>query len=168
MSPLREAARPVPIPGPDPDRPALEHLRLRDFRNYATLELELAPGPVVLFGPNGAGKTNLLEAISLLAPGRGLRRARLEALDRDGAAAPFRLDAGLRTPDGPIDVASGREAESDRRWIEIAGQQEGAEPWFTNVAFAMLSEAEDRPPALPARRPKATLDWVAGVRTWSQ
>jgi DNA replication and repair protein RecF len=50
-------------------------LALTDFRSYAGARLDLASGPVVLHGPNGAGKTNLLEAISLLTPGKGLRNA---------------------------------------------------------------------------------------------
>jgi DNA replication and repair protein RecF len=61
---------------------ALTALRLTDFRSYNRLDLDLAPGPVVLFGANGAGKTNLMEAVSLLSPGRGLRGAGLEALAR--------------------------------------------------------------------------------------
>src|ERR1700745_4115529 len=60
-------------------------LALTDFRNYRSARLDLAPGPVVLTGPNGAGKTNLLEAVSLLSPGRGLRNARLPELQRIGA-----------------------------------------------------------------------------------
>ena len=54
-------------------RPAITRLVLTGFRNYPTLRLALDPAPVVLTGPNGAGKTNLLEAVSMLAPGRGLR-----------------------------------------------------------------------------------------------
>ena len=54
---------------------AISHLRLVRFRNYMQCQLEVGEGPVVLCGPNGAGKTNLMEAISLLAPGRGLRSA---------------------------------------------------------------------------------------------
>ena len=52
------------------------------FRCYESARLQLDPRPVVLTGPNGAGKTNLLEAVSLLAPGRGLRRATLPEIDR--------------------------------------------------------------------------------------
>ncbi len=54
------------------------------FRNYAAGEVLSDARPVVLTGPNGAGKTNLLEAVSLLAPGRGLRRARLGEIERNG------------------------------------------------------------------------------------
>ena len=54
---------------------SLSKLTLTDFRNYRHLRFELSEKPVVLTGSNGAGKTNLLEAISFLAPGRGLRRS---------------------------------------------------------------------------------------------
>ena len=59
----------------------LSRLLVTRFRSYAQAELRLAAAPVVLTGPNGAGKTNLLEAISFLTPGRGLRRARLSEID---------------------------------------------------------------------------------------
>ena len=62
----------------------ISRLRLTDFRNYASLSLDLEPGLVVFSGDNGAGKTNLLEAISLLSPGRGLRRATYEEVAREG------------------------------------------------------------------------------------
>ena len=61
-------------------------LKLTDFRNYARAELELDARPVVLVGANGAGKTNLLEAISFLTPGRGLRRAPYSEVAREGSA----------------------------------------------------------------------------------
>ncbi|MGC2203926.1 MAG: AAA family ATPase, partial [Stellaceae bacterium] len=63
-------------------RVGVTRLVLTDFRNYREARLTLGTEPVVLTGPNGAGKTNLLEAISFLAPGRGLRRARLAEVDR--------------------------------------------------------------------------------------
>jgi DNA replication and repair protein RecF len=58
----------------------LKKLHLQTFRNYEIADLDLESDAVVLTGPNGAGKTNLLEAVSMLAPGRGLRRARREEL----------------------------------------------------------------------------------------
>ncbi|HEX2647167.1 MAG TPA: AAA family ATPase, partial [Candidatus Dormibacteraeota bacterium] len=71
-------------------RVAVTRLVLTDFRNYRHARLDLEAEPVVLTGPNGAGKTNLLEAISLLSPGRGLRNARLGDIDRrnGGEASP--------------------------------------------------------------------------------
>src|SRR4029077_17298122 len=69
----------------------IRRLTLTNFRSYHAAQISLEqPGPVVLTGANGAGKTNLIEAISLLAPGRGLRRATMEELafsEGDGAWA---------------------------------------------------------------------------------
>ncbi len=59
---------------------AITHLSLHHFRNYTSLDLTLSSAPVVLTGPNGAGKTNVLEALSLFSPGRGLRGAKLSDL----------------------------------------------------------------------------------------
>ncbi|MBV9542239.1 MAG: DNA replication/repair protein RecF [Alphaproteobacteria bacterium] len=58
-------------------RLAVTRLTLRNFRSYAEVDVAVSGAPVVLAGPNGAGKTNLLDAISLLSPGRGLRGAKL-------------------------------------------------------------------------------------------
>jgi DNA replication and repair protein RecF len=69
-------------------RLAVTHLRLTNFRSYAMGELALSGAPVVLAGPNGAGKTNILDAISLLSPGRGLRGAKLSEHTRKGPVAP--------------------------------------------------------------------------------
>ncbi len=69
-------------------RLAVTRLVLRNFRSYAEAELGVSGAPVVLAGPNGAGKTNLLDAISLLSPGRGLRGARLGEHVRRGPSAP--------------------------------------------------------------------------------
>ena len=61
---------------------ALQSLKISHFRTHKFSTLEFNGQPVVIFGPNGVGKTNVLEAISLLSPGRGLRRARLENLSK--------------------------------------------------------------------------------------
>ena len=72
-------------------RPLVRRLMLRDFRSYAALDLAIEGRLVVLCGENGAGKTNLLEALSLFAPGRGLRRAELAECARSGGAGGFAL-----------------------------------------------------------------------------
>ncbi|WP_281405765.1 MULTISPECIES: DNA replication/repair protein RecF [unclassified Mesorhizobium] len=82
-------------------------LMLTNFRNYATLSLELAPGAVVLSGDNGAGKTNLLEAISFLTPGRGLRRAPYGDVAREGGDGGFALHARIEGPEGQIEIGTG-------------------------------------------------------------
>jgi len=69
-------------------RLAVTRLTLRNFRSYAEAELGVGATPVVLAGPNGAGKTNILDAISLLSPGRGLRGAKLGEHVRRGPSAP--------------------------------------------------------------------------------
>jgi DNA replication and repair protein RecF len=95
----------------------VSELRLSDFRSHADLRLGGLPcGPVVITGPNGAGKTNLLEAISLLAPGPGLRRARTEDITRWGAAAPWavwgRVEPGGRGMGTGLDTGTGRRRRS--------------------------------------------------------
>jgi DNA replication and repair protein RecF len=91
----------------------IRRLALTNFRSYRTAQISLAGAPVVLVGPNGAGKTNLLEAISLLAPGRGLRRATLEDVafsEGDGSwavAAEVEGALGLATLGTGVEPAFG-------------------------------------------------------------
>ncbi|MER2534177.1 MAG: DNA replication/repair protein RecF [Rhizobiaceae bacterium] len=88
-------------------RVSVRKLTLADFRNYGALSLDLEPGAVVLTGENGAGKTNLLEALSLLAPGRGMRRAAYAEVARDGGASGFAIHARLDGPDGEAEIGTG-------------------------------------------------------------
>src|SRR6266436_1716292 len=94
---------------------------LTNFRSYARAELCLAPVPVVLAGPNGTGKTNLLEALSLLSPGRGLRGAKLTELQRKAplSAAPLEgafadslwaISTTLARPGGVWEIGTGLSA----------------------------------------------------------
>src|SRR5690242_4187801 len=71
-----------------PAKLAVTRLNLVNFRSYTAGELRTAGAAVVLAGPNGAGKTNILDAISLLSPGRGLRGAKLVEHVRKGPASP--------------------------------------------------------------------------------
>lgn len=112
---------------------SLSRLTLTNFRNYAHLTLELDSTPVVLTGANGAGKTNLLEAVSLLTPGRGMRRAKVTDIDRavPDSSNPIPLSwavsATLQQPDGEeVQVGTGRDADAaltgtDRRLVRIDG-----------------------------------------------
>ncbi len=85
----------------------IDKLTLTNFRNYAALSVELRPGPVILTGDNGAGKTNLLEAVSLLTPGRGLRRAPYADVAREGGDGGFALHARLDGPAGQVEIGTG-------------------------------------------------------------
>jgi DNA replication and repair protein RecF len=98
----RGAARAAPTA-----RAAIESLKLSSFRNYATLALALDPRPVVLTGPNGAGKTNLLEAVSFLSPGRGIRNARLEEVARRGGDGAWGVAAQVANGAGTVDLGTG-------------------------------------------------------------
>lgn len=94
--------------------PALSQLSLRDFRSYADLHLVTDAPMVALTGENGAGKTNILEAISLLAPGRGLRRADFPEMAREGAGGAFAVSATL-DDDTQIGLGLGEADETGRR-----------------------------------------------------
>jgi DNA replication and repair protein RecF len=101
-----------PLHAPPPVRPAarIRWLQLTNFRSYSRAELNIGTGPVVLLGANGAGKTNILEAISFLAPGRGLRRATLEdvaASDGDGSWA---VSATVEGAEGEVQLGTGIDA----------------------------------------------------------
>ena len=100
----------------------IRRLTLTNFRSYHAAQIELGPaGPVVLTGANGAGKTNLIEAISLLAPGRGLRRATTEELafsEGDGAwavSAEIEGMLGLATLGTGIDPPAGEDSAPSRK-----------------------------------------------------
>jgi len=94
----------------------VSRLTLTDFRSYAEATLEPGPGFVLLSGENGAGKTNLLEAVSLLAPGRGLRGVPLSDMARQGGAGGFGIAANL----DETTVATGTLASApERRQVRI-------------------------------------------------
>ena len=95
------------VPNPSATRTALVSLKLASFRNYASLALTFDGRPVVLTGPNGAGKTNLLEAISFLAPGRGLRRSAPEEVARRPGDGAWAVAATIENAAGAVDLGSG-------------------------------------------------------------
>ncbi len=103
----------------------LTRLVLTDFRNYPTLTWTPTTAISVISGPNGSGKTNLLEAVSLLVPGRGLRSARVAELARRGPAASGRWAVAARfaTEGGRMDVGTGTFSDGppDRRSFRLDG-----------------------------------------------
>jgi DNA replication and repair protein RecF len=152
--------------------PAVRRIALTNFRNYARLRLDVEARPVVLTGPNGAGKTNLLEALSFLAPGRGLRRARLGQVVRgalqtddggddieggDGGDLDddqiWAVAAQVLTPDGPVDIGTAREIvratdgdqDSERRIVKIDGKPaKGQGDLARYLSVAWLTPEMDR------------------------
>lgn len=126
-------------------------LVLADFRNYVRAEIETDRRPVVLSGPNGAGKTNLLEAISFLVPGRGLRQARLVEVDRSGSEAAWGVAAAVGRPDGMIDLGTGRDPDQprdsgrERRLVKINGAPAGGPAVLADyLAIIWLTPQMDR------------------------
>ncbi len=106
-----------------PQKVFLSRLKLADFRNYAGLSLALDGRHVVLTGQNGAGKTNLMEAVSFLSPGRGLRRAAYGDIPRAGSGNGFSVFATVEGMAGEVDIGTGTEGgeEGQARRLRING-----------------------------------------------
>src|ERR1700730_15583236 len=129
MSMSAKAQEALSSAGAGAPRVGVTRLVLTNSRDYRLARLTLGTEPVVLTGPNGAGKTNLLEALSFLAPGRGLRGAKLTEIDRrpgSGCEAPdlgWAIAAVVATQHGTLRVGTGRDsAASERRVVRIDGE----------------------------------------------
>ena len=110
---------------PGPVACAVERLTLTNFRCYDHARLDAGCYPAVLTGINGAGKTNILEALSLLTPGRGLRRAGYGEIARrygGHTAGEWAIAARVRGPSGAVDLGTGVVAGGDKRSVRIDGQ----------------------------------------------
>lgn len=109
-------------------RLAIHQLSLTSFRNYADLRLESGGESIVLVGQNGSGKTNLLEAVSLLVPGRGLRKAALPEFQQIGNPTAWAVAARARTVTCDMRIGTGRDPDrkietlSDKRIAHIDGR----------------------------------------------
>lgn len=127
---------------------AITRLRLTDFRNYSRAELALDARPVALAGPNGAGKTNLLEAVSMLSPGRGLRRAKLDSLRRaeNGETAPaWGVAAAIERAGETHEITTGVAPEApNRRIVKIDGTNAPAADLTALIPMVWLTPAQDR------------------------
>ena len=131
---------------------AVRRLVLSDFRNYPALDLAVDAPMVALVGENGVGKTNILEALSLLAPGRGLRSAALpdmaarHAVDGFAVSAECRVDgAADQTPVAPLILGTGtRGATLGRRRARINGADHALNALAEWIALVWLTPAMDR------------------------
>jgi len=149
----------------------IERLQLTDFRNYRSLSLSVGPSPVVLTGANGSGKTNLLEAVSLLTSGQGLRRAPYPELARMGAPR-WAVAARLHTPYQSLDIGTGlaegasddaRPGRGGGRVVRIDGaNQSGSGVLAEHVDMLWLTPAMDGLFTGPASDRRRFLDRLIG------
>ncbi|MEJ2435597.1 MAG: DNA replication/repair protein RecF [Pseudolabrys sp.] len=143
----------------------IRRLSLTNFRSYHAAQLTLdQAGPVVLTGPNGAGKTNLIEAISLLSPGRGLRRATLEELafsEGDGSwavSAEIEGMLGLATLGTGIDAPAGGETTPARQCRIDRERVASAAAFADHLRIVWLTPAMDQLFNGPASERRRFLD----------
>src|SRR5688572_22012506 len=125
---------------------ALDRITLTRFRNHDASRLDGSAGLNLLVGENGAGKTNVLEALSLLAPGRGLRRAALAEMAEDGTGG-FAVSAGLDCGDGREAVRLGTGTSDERpgrRVVQVNGAETSAVGLGEWLAIGWLTPAMDR------------------------
>jgi DNA replication and repair protein RecF len=132
-----------------PFRQTLARLTLTDFRSYARAELPLDGRPVYLIGPNGAGKTNLLEAISLFTPGRGLRGANLAEVGRrmpgEAVGRAWAVSAIVSASGEETQIGTGvGEAGAARRTVRIAGETAPPGRLADHLRQVWLTPAQDR------------------------
>ncbi|WP_321336956.1 DNA replication/repair protein RecF [uncultured Cohaesibacter sp.] len=139
--PTAQLQRPV-------DRVTVASINLANFRNYASLSLALDGKHVVLTGANGSGKTNLLEAVSFLSPGRGLRRVAYPEIAREQSGeGSWAVSVTLDTPSGDIKLGTGLQPGPDgglQRRIRINGATaKSAESLSDHVSVLWLTPQMD-------------------------
>ena len=132
---------------PGPERLAVRTLKLTDFRNYGQARLDLDARPVVLVGDNGSGKTNLLEAVSLLCAGHGLRGRPYAELARKDGAGGFAIAATVSTRHGEVEIGTGflpgTREEGAGRTVRIAGKDRSTGGLGDYVKHVFLIPAMD-------------------------
>ena len=125
---------------------ALDRITLGHFRNHAASRLDGTAHINLLIGENGAGKTNVLEALSLLSPGRGLRRAALGEMAGSAGPGTFAVSAALDCEDGrePVMLGTGTQADRPRRRVvQINGAEASAVSLGEWLAISWLTPAMD-------------------------
>lgn len=125
---------------------ALDDITLADFRNHRSTRIAGTRHFNLLTGENGAGKTNILEALSLFAPGRGLRRAALPEMAASSGGGGFAVSALLSSGDGePVRIGTGTDAaKPGRRIVQVNGAEASAVSLGEWLAISWLTPAMDR------------------------
>lgn len=132
-----------------PANHALQHLSLTEFRSYERLDFAVAGRSVYLYGPNGAGKTNLLEAISVLNPGKGLRGAAFADLGRRLPGEPrgraWGVAARFHEGEDEVRLSTGADPRDlNKRLVRVEGETVPAARLLDHVRLIWLTPAQDR------------------------
>lgn len=132
-----------------PDKHALQHLSLTEFRSYERLDFAISGRSVYLYGPNGAGKTNLLEAISVLNPGRGLRGAAFADLGRrlpdEARGRAWGVAARFHEGEDEVHLGTGSDPrDPNKRIVRLDGETVPASRLLEHVRQIWLTPAQDR------------------------
>ena len=141
----------------------ISRLACSHFRSYESLDLHLPDGPLAFVGTNGAGKTNLLEAVSLFAPGRGLRGAPAADVARreagshgERAASSWAVSAAVETPLGTRQLGVGMETAGGKRVLRLDGKNANGATAFAEILPILWLTPDDdalwRGPAQDRRR----------------
>lgn len=138
---------------------AINRLTLTDFRSHAHATITAGSGLVVITGDNGAGKTNILDAISLLAPGRGLRGSPLSDAARQDGPGGWSVAAHLVSAEGEVQIGTGTAAAApERRLVRVNGAAATAAALSEWLALVWLTPAMDRLFSEPAGNRRRFLD----------
>ncbi len=128
-------------------------LTLSHFRNFSNLSLPLEPAPIVLTAPNGSGKTNILEAISLFSPGKGLKYARFSEMQQQAQSHPWQVGLSLAEDSMTVDFGTALipgNLENNKRIVKCQGEVLKTQAiltdylnivWFTPSMGSLLSES---------------------------
>jgi len=153
----------APLAQPAITKVSLRELKLTGFRNYASMKLEMDERHIILTGENGSGKTNLMEAVSFLSPGRGLRRAAYDAVGKSGLSGAWSVFAELDGPMGDVSIGTGLTetaagVETQRR-VRINGTQvKTADELLDHSRIVWLTPAMDGLFTGPASERRKFLD----------
>ena len=143
---------------------AIRRLTLTEFRNYSSLRLATDAQLVALSGANGAGKTNVLEAISLLSSGRGLRGVTFDELARQGGSGGWAIAAEIDAEHGPVSLGTAWSGQTDAgeggsRQVVVDGEvQRGPGALGDHLRMLWLTPAQDRLFAGPGSDRRRFLD----------
>ena len=151
----------TPVSTSRPAAPRVRRLTLGDFRSYEALDCRIEARLVALFGENGAGKTNILEALSLFSPGRGLRRAELSECARRGGNGGFAASIEVEADGATTQLGHGLAADGERLFRIDRVPAPSARAFADHIRVLWLTPAMDGLFAGPAGERRRFLDRLA-------